>query len=404
VVKVNLTDFTRVGSLTLNTGENRLASAVIDSANGYAYFGAYTDPGIVVKVNLTDFTRVGSLTLNTGENTLASAVIDSVNGYAYFGTWAAPGIVVKVNLTDFTRVGSLTLNTGEKLLLSAVIDSANGYAYFGTNTDPGIVVKVNLTNFTRVGNLTLNPGENSLQSAVIDSANGYAYFGTDTSPGIVVKVATKLVLTNFKDEVVEASENTVYFIYPDYQGVKPSGVSYAELSDWTATGFIMGMCSDMQIEVTDTNSTIVDTNTGMIKVNNSTIVLFGGPLVNSPVNYYEQNRTAPLYWGSVDSIYYWYAANGTRFDATAMPFTDIAAGNQDMFVVEAFTDNSGNNIFIAYGYGWKGTFAGGKFFKFIIYPEISNYTDSYYVFKWIDINDNSFVELNEIDTTPVISG
>jgi len=41
-------------------------------------------------------TRVGALTLNTGENTLYSAVIDTANGYAYFGTETAPGIVVKV--------------------------------------------------------------------------------------------------------------------------------------------------------------------------------------------------------------------------------------------------------------------------------------------------------------------
>ncbi|MFC1506506.1 hypothetical protein ACFLQ6_05475, partial [Thermoproteota archaeon] len=53
--------FSHAGSLTLNTGENDLWSAVIDSANGYAYFGTDTGPGIVVKVNLTDFTRVGSL-------------------------------------------------------------------------------------------------------------------------------------------------------------------------------------------------------------------------------------------------------------------------------------------------------------------------------------------------------
>lgn len=87
-----------------------------------------------------------------------------------------------------------------------------------------------------------------------------------------------------------------------------------------------------------------------------------------------------------------------------MPFSQILAGNQDMFVVESFIDNSGNNIFIVYGYGWKATFAGGKFFKFIIYPNIENYTGSYYVFEWIDLNGDEFVDLNEINTTPVISG
>jgi hypothetical protein len=106
--------FTQVGSLTLNTGESALRSAVIDPASGYAYFGTNTAPGVVVKVRLSDFTRVGNLTLNTGENELDSAVIDSANGYAYFGTGTFPGIVVKVRLSDFSRVGALRLNVGGK--------------------------------------------------------------------------------------------------------------------------------------------------------------------------------------------------------------------------------------------------------------------------------------------------
>ncbi len=188
VVKVRLSDFTRVGALTLNTGEDLLASAAIDPVGGFAYFGTDTSPGIVVKVRLSDFTRVGALALNTGENLVDSAVIDPVGGFAYFGTGTSPGIVVKVRLSDFTRIGELTLNTGEDALGSAVIDVGNDYAYFGTDTAPGIVVKLRLSDFTRIGALTLNTGEDRLSIAVIDSSGGFAYFGTDTRPGIVVKV------------------------------------------------------------------------------------------------------------------------------------------------------------------------------------------------------------------------
>ncbi|MBI3088306.1 MAG: filamentous hemagglutinin N-terminal domain-containing protein [Candidatus Omnitrophica bacterium] len=194
VVKVRLSDFTRVGALTLASGENDLRSAVIDPGAGFAYFGTYTSPGIVVKVRLSDFTRNAALTFNSGENLLVSAVIDPGAGFAYFGTYTSPGIVVKVRLSDFTRVGALTLNAGpppstaENILSSAVIDTTNGFAYFGTGQSPGKVVKINLATFTRVGALTLNAGENGLTSAVIDPGAGFAYFGTYTSPGIVVKV------------------------------------------------------------------------------------------------------------------------------------------------------------------------------------------------------------------------
>ena len=69
---------------------------MIDPASGFAYFGTDTIPGIVVKVQLSDFTRVGALTLNPGEDRLLMATIDPAAGYAYFGTHTAPGGVVKV--------------------------------------------------------------------------------------------------------------------------------------------------------------------------------------------------------------------------------------------------------------------------------------------------------------------
>jgi hypothetical protein len=99
---------------------------------------------VVVKVRLSDFTRVGALTLNSGEDYLRSAAIDPAGDYAYFGTSTSPGEVVKVRLSDFTRVAALSLNTGENYLYLAAIDPAGGYAYFGTDTTPGIVVRIDL--------------------------------------------------------------------------------------------------------------------------------------------------------------------------------------------------------------------------------------------------------------------
>ena len=202
IVKVRLSTFTRVGAIVLNSGENGLRSAVIDSTNGYAYFGTYTAPGKVVKINLTTFTRENALSFPQGDNNLTAAVIDPLKKLAYFGTDTKPGRVVKVNLANFTRVGAIPLPTGEDFLKAAVIDSADGFAYFGTDTTPGNVVKINLTNFTRENALKLDPGNEFLISAVIDnppgSTAGFAYFGTDTAPGKVIKVS----LDNFVVENV----------------------------------------------------------------------------------------------------------------------------------------------------------------------------------------------------------
>jgi hypothetical protein len=214
----------------------------------------------------------------------------------------------------------------------------------------------------------------------------------------------KPTLSDASSDIIDASENGMYFIYPDYSGSKPPGVAYALLSDWTAAGFIVGMVSNRQQETTDTNPAIIDMSSGEPRLEGETIVLFGGPIVNAPVNYYEKNRIAPLYWKYEGGNNYWYLANGSRLDVTAMPGSQIAAGTQDMFVLETFIDSSDNKVYMIYGYGWKGTFAGGKFFKFIIYPDIDSYTDSYYVFKWVDEDSDGFVDLDEILTTPIVSG
>ncbi|MBW7937996.1 MAG: hypothetical protein H3C63_03970, partial [Candidatus Omnitrophica bacterium] len=120
---------TRVASLTLDSGEDSLVSAVIDAEAGYAYFGTATSPaGIVVKVALgagsNPPTRVGAVALDSGEENLASAVIDPGAGYAYFGTYTTPGMVVKVALGSGSnppsRVDAVTLDSGEDSLVSAV--------------------------------------------------------------------------------------------------------------------------------------------------------------------------------------------------------------------------------------------------------------------------------------------
>ena len=192
ITKIRLSDFTKVGTLVLNPGEGNLCSAVIDTANGFAYFGAGTNeqgpaPGIIIKVRLSDFTRVAALTLNPDESGPCTGAIDSANGFAYFGTQTFPGTVVKIRLSDFTRVGAITLNLGEDFLTSTIIDVSSGFVYFGTADFPGVIVKVRTSDLTEMASLTLNTGEDEAVSAVIDPSSGFAYFGT--FEGIVTKIS-----------------------------------------------------------------------------------------------------------------------------------------------------------------------------------------------------------------------
>lgn len=107
IVRIRLSNFTRVDALNLTAGEDGLPTAVIDEKNGFAYFGTYGNreggvccgPATIVQVRLSDFTRVGTLVLKSGETALGSAVIDTLHGFAYFGTLTRPGIVVSVQLS-----------------------------------------------------------------------------------------------------------------------------------------------------------------------------------------------------------------------------------------------------------------------------------------------------------------
>jgi len=184
-------------STALGISENSLTSAVIDTVNGYAYFGTNTSPGTVIKVRLgTDDDQpveVGTAILNSGENQLHAAVIDTVNGYAYFGTYSSPGVVVKIRLgtgdAPPVEVGAATLND-LSYITAAVIDPDRGYAYFGGGSlyVDKIVLGTDAAPPVEVGSKLLYTNmDSSITSAVIDPAHSYAYFATDDYA--IVKIA-----------------------------------------------------------------------------------------------------------------------------------------------------------------------------------------------------------------------
>ncbi len=192
IVKVKLSNLSVASTLTLQQGREWFTSSVIDLANGFVYFGTNAQgsgtgsaTGAITRIRTSNFTDAGTLLLNPGEGPLCASIKDN-NGFAYFSTGAFPAQIIKVRLSDFTRVAAITLSTGEDAACTAVIDNANGFAYFGTQDFPASVVKVRLSDFTIVGSVTL--AESLLTSATIDVDAGFAYFGTNDFPGIIAKV------------------------------------------------------------------------------------------------------------------------------------------------------------------------------------------------------------------------
>jgi hypothetical protein len=207
--------------------------------------------------------------------------------------------------------------------------------------------------------------------------------------------------------MLSASASAVYFIFPDSNAAhpKPPNVGYASVTDWTALGFVYGSLTNMpQITALDTNSTYVDQATGAPKLSNSIIVLFGGTLVNAVVHYYEENRIAPLWWSleggwSTGTLYYRTPSGAV---AASMPIQTVGGGSADMSLLEAFMDSNGNTVLIFSGFGWKGTFTSGLYFKTVLSQSgnLAGLTDSWYSYSWTDKNGNGFVEDYEVNPTP----
>jgi len=211
-------------------------------------------------------------------------------------------------------------------------------------------------------------------------------------------------------DVVNAPAGSVIYVLPDWQSgsghTKPSDVQPAALSDFTALGFMFGASDNMQIMALDTNSTYFDPATGAPKVSNSVLVVFAGPLVNGVVNYYEDTGMSPLHFtyitvGGVPT-YAFYDWQGNL--AASMPVSAGQAGTSDIFLVEYFKDANNNNVFIIYGFAWKGTYTGGVFFKAYILPNITGFTHGWYIYQWNDTNGNGLPEAYEANTTPVNYG
>jgi hypothetical protein len=192
---------------------------------------------------------------------------------------------------------------------------------------------------------------------------------------------------------------------------KPAGTSSAAWVDATAASIILGMIQSPSFTY-DVNATAInqgqDPNAGGGQPQvpaPSTIVMSGGPLVNGPVAYYENNahttrtENAPVYFYQyVDS------GNGHTYREcrrssddseilTSKADLSILGNHLDYFVIEAFHDANDNQIVIVYGYTGYGTLAGALYFKTKLFPAMGNtLSDGYQIVQWYDSNANGFVD------------
>lgn len=261
IIKVRLSDFTRVGHLDVGDSFTDIYSAVADPSRGVAYLGtpdglallslesftlvdtlsdlqyfgdpAFLDPSgsfayfyasqEIVKLRLSDMTVVDSILMDYPYTNLQTGGSDAGGDFAFLATFtaASPESVVKIRLSDMELLDSLTLNAGDDYLYSAVVDPQSGFAYFGTTNNPaGSIVKINLADFSRAAVLS-PPLLGHFYSAAIDLQGGYAYFGTVTSDVLKVQLSDfssadtirlhGLGLRSLRSAVIDPQAGYLYF-------------------------------------------------------------------------------------------------------------------------------------------------------------------------------------------------
>jgi hypothetical protein len=191
----------------LRVGTEVLDTAILDSTNGYAYFGTWAnDPsasGKIIRIRLSDFSLDGILELRPGEGRVISSTIDPSGRFAYFGVEApnGGGSIIEVQLSDFQRIATSKTEgdyDGGPLLLDS-----DGLLYAIGNVQE--MYRLSSSDLSDVGDFVsgvstpIGVSAAFSNAAVIDTTNHYIYVGTNamtgfSSPGYILRIDLYSVL------------------------------------------------------------------------------------------------------------------------------------------------------------------------------------------------------------------
>jgi len=228
----------------------------------------------------------------------------------------------------------------------------------------------------------------------------YTYFGMATLP-------------LFMDTMYHQT----YFINAD-----PSRSQYTAY-DSLSSGILYGLCLTgdqyqgfdtnpnwvMQFPIYDLDCQCWDfSQIGSLLLRGKWVVTMGGRAVNSIVNYYEVSLARTPIYVNINTATQTYEfvnrLSGTV--AASMPFSTDFAHN-DLAVIMQLTGDK-NEIMIIYGITWRGTWAGGIYFKNVIWKgwyaqDMVGY--NYVIVRWTDSdNDGAPHPFNPAEIVPVTYG
>lgn len=155
------------------------------------------------------------------------------------------------------------------------------------------------------------------------------------------------------------------------------------------------------------NPAWVDQTTGELLLGTgATVVTAGGPFPNKPVKWLERTQKLTKVYFSTNGIdTYSFKRRSDESTLASMTVSECSA-HHDRFLVELSTDpTNGTLALIGYGVcsGGYGTQAAAFFWATQMLPNRSAYPDAWYIFDWVDTNNDSIA--NAGDTfTKLVSG
>ena len=274
--------------------------------------------------------------------------------------------------------------------------------YFG-EFNTGNLMQLILTSTGTVSQVTTVATLGSGILAVERGLDGLIY--VSTSDAIDRLVLNNAISFSTLGSVLDATTNSVYFILPDYQGPfhtpapKCGGVNVAALSDYSAGGYILGMLTNSQYQMLDTNSMVSQVSCGNPTGISGMVAAIAGPGVNTVVHYYEQVAgITPVYflW---DGLRNNFVVRATGQKITVPNAAKMTTAGDDLFLMESFVDDQSRQVYLIYGFSWQGSLAAAAFLNTYVRSHLSSFTNSWYIYEWKDassgLSANSFPDASD---------
>jgi hypothetical protein len=182
-------------------------------------------------------------------------------------------------------------------------------------------------------------------------------------------------------EIMQDPAQTIYY------------VRTGNIYDDSALGFVYSKSIHAQNIIAQWNSSCIDQTTGRPMFSGN-VVAFGGKFANKVTNYYEQNGIAKV-WCDQNSTHYMFKSVATNQTLYVVAKSTYNPSVKDYFVIQVFKDGS-RTVLTQWGISAEGTYASGLCFADLVWPHITDFVDSYYIYSWEDLNGDGIQTTNEM--------